>query len=328
VQGLTGPQGPAGLQGEQGPQGEQGLQGLAGAPGATGPAGTNGKTILNGTTNPASGIGTSGDFYLNTATNQIFGPKTSSGWGTGTSLVGPQGPAGSANASGTTNTIAKFTGTTTLGNSTMTDNGTSVGVGTSSLPGESKLVIGAVNSTNEGGQIQLNAPGGTNTTAFFMDNYENKFRVMSGSNTGSTTTRLSVNNSGNVGIGVLDASSKLEVVAGSGIALELEGGIKVSGAAANRAAFQITASEGNLVTLSDPFGDVSISALEIDNIFSNSNKTCMIFVTPVLDTPAAVYSVKSLGVYYNPSNGRWHITKQVGSGLQVGEQFNVLIVDY
>jgi hypothetical protein len=41
--------------------------------------------------------------------------------------IGPQGPAGSANINGTVNTIIKFTGATTGGNSNLTDNGALIG---------------------------------------------------------------------------------------------------------------------------------------------------------------------------------------------------------
>ena len=57
-------------------------------------AGTNGKTVLNGTVDPTGGVGTDGDFYINTTSDFIFGPKAAGAWGAGTSLVGPQGPAG------------------------------------------------------------------------------------------------------------------------------------------------------------------------------------------------------------------------------------------
>ncbi len=62
--------------------------------------------MLNGASAPQSVVGSEGDFYINTATNQIYGPKTASGWGIGTSLVGPQGaqgiqgPQGPAGATG------------------------------------------------------------------------------------------------------------------------------------------------------------------------------------------------------------------------------------
>ncbi len=66
----------------------------ANVPGVAGPQGTagvDGKTILNGTANPTAGTGVNGDFYINTTSDQIYGPKTGGVWGTGTSLIGPQG---------------------------------------------------------------------------------------------------------------------------------------------------------------------------------------------------------------------------------------------
>jgi hypothetical protein len=65
--------------------------GLGGVPG---PPGADGKTVLNGNSNPSSSTGDEGDFYINKTTKTIFGPKTSSGWGSGTSLIGPEGPIG------------------------------------------------------------------------------------------------------------------------------------------------------------------------------------------------------------------------------------------
>jgi hypothetical protein len=58
-------------------------------------AGLDGKTVLNGTGLPAPTNGLIGDFYIDTAANKIYGPKETNGWGFGTSIVGPQGPAGS-----------------------------------------------------------------------------------------------------------------------------------------------------------------------------------------------------------------------------------------
>ena len=64
-----------------------GPQGDAGADGA------DGKTVLNGASDPTT-QGVDGDFYINTTSDTIFGPKTSGSWGSGTSLVGPTGPQG------------------------------------------------------------------------------------------------------------------------------------------------------------------------------------------------------------------------------------------
>ncbi|MNS25490.1 Collagen triple helix repeat protein [compost metagenome] len=98
--------GPAGPQGPQGPVGATGAQGPAGP---VGPAGASGATGATG----AQGI------------------------------AGPQGPAGSANISGTTNTLVKFTGAATGGNSQLTDDGTSVGVNTGSLSPNIKFQVTA-----------------------------------------------------------------------------------------------------------------------------------------------------------------------------------------
>lgn len=89
--------------------------GATGPQGPAGAAGVNGKTVLNGTVDPVAGTGTNGDFYINTATNMLFGPKAGGAWGTGTSLVGPPGQDGGANAwslTGNATTAGSFIGTT------------------------------------------------------------------------------------------------------------------------------------------------------------------------------------------------------------------------
>ncbi|MEO1223780.1 MAG: hypothetical protein AAFX92_06105 [Pseudomonadota bacterium] len=105
-QGTQGDQGPQGLQGlagndgADGAQGPQGIQGPAGNDGAAGTDGADGKTVLNGSADPTGGVGVDGDFYINTTSDTIFGPKAAGAWGIGTSLVGPQGPAGADGAQG------------------------------------------------------------------------------------------------------------------------------------------------------------------------------------------------------------------------------------
>ena len=99
--GPAGPQGPQGIQGIQGVAGStgatgpQGIQGAAGTNGTNGTNGLDGKSVLNGTSNPSPADGANGDFFINTTTNTIYGPKASGAWpSTGTNLVGPAGPAG------------------------------------------------------------------------------------------------------------------------------------------------------------------------------------------------------------------------------------------
>jgi hypothetical protein len=92
--GSTGSTGSTGLTGPAGPQGIQGIQGVAGPAGTNGTNGSNGTAVLNGITNPVSGIGVNGDFYINNATNELFGPKANGAWPAGINLIGPAGPAG------------------------------------------------------------------------------------------------------------------------------------------------------------------------------------------------------------------------------------------
>jgi uncharacterized protein (TIGR02145 family) len=63
------------------------LAGLAGTNGTNGANGLDGKTVLNGTSDPTS-QGVDGDFYINTASNTIFGPKALGVWPSGVSLIG------------------------------------------------------------------------------------------------------------------------------------------------------------------------------------------------------------------------------------------------
>jgi hypothetical protein len=67
---------------------------LSYASGETGPAGPAGKTVLNGSGVPSSGLGVNGDFYIDTTATAIYGPKTAGGWGSATSLIGATGAQG------------------------------------------------------------------------------------------------------------------------------------------------------------------------------------------------------------------------------------------
>lgn len=88
-----------GEQGPQGPQGVAGPQGPAGDAGSNGSDGADGLSVLNGSGAPSGGTGSDGDFYIDTSANEIYGPKSGT-WGSGTSLVGPQGATGAQGAQG------------------------------------------------------------------------------------------------------------------------------------------------------------------------------------------------------------------------------------
>jgi len=67
----------------------------------------------------------------------------------------------------------------------------SVGIGTTNIGTEANLHLGAF-SANEGGQLILQRAT-SYASASHLDNYQNRFRVLSGNDTGSTAERLSLN---------------------------------------------------------------------------------------------------------------------------------------
>jgi hypothetical protein len=83
--------------------------------------------------------------------------------------------------------IHTFTGSVGVsGSVTITGNQLITGsltVGSSSLgASENTITLGARDTVNEGGQLGLNAPGGTYTSASFIDNWSNNIRILRGSN--------------------------------------------------------------------------------------------------------------------------------------------------
>jgi hypothetical protein len=63
----------------------------------------------------------------------------------------------------------------------------SAAIGTSSLgASESTLTLGARDTTSEGGQLGLNAPGGSYISASYIDLYQNRLRILKGTNATST----------------------------------------------------------------------------------------------------------------------------------------------
>jgi hypothetical protein len=70
----------------------------------------------------------------------------------------------------------------------------SITIGSGSLgPSENTLTLGPRDGVNEGGQLGLNAPGGTYTSASFLDLYQNRLRILRGTNAGSTGEVVSWN---------------------------------------------------------------------------------------------------------------------------------------
>lgn len=69
----------------------------------------------------------------------------------------------------------------------------SLTVGATSLgSSENTLTLGPRDNGSEGGQLMLQAPGGTYTSASMIDNYQNKFRVLRGTNAGSDAFKMQI----------------------------------------------------------------------------------------------------------------------------------------
>jgi len=126
--GANGATGSTGLTGANGSTGAQGPTGLAGATGANGATGAQGSTGLTGATGANGATGAPGSTGLTGATG-AQGPTGLTG---ATGAQGATGATGAANINGTTDYVIKFTGATTGGNSLLYDNGTHVGIGTTS----------------------------------------------------------------------------------------------------------------------------------------------------------------------------------------------------
>jgi hypothetical protein len=128
-----------------------------------------------------------------------------------------------------------------------------------------------------------------------------------------------------------NAAGRFANAAAGGNAIELQGGIKVSGTATNRAAFQLIASASNLTTLAPDFGSV----LRIESPLSNNNSTCMLFVTPVeqyLSGGNNTAFAVAPAVFYDATSQRWYIKNTANTtneeSILIGQQFNVMIVDF
>lgn len=137
---------------------------------------------------------------------------------------------------GTVNYLPKFTGTKTLGNSLIYDNGTNVGIGTTTPQGDLHIHSSTTESV-----IQLtNASTGSalsdglrvatvNNDAFFLLREAANMLFAT-----SNTERMRITSTGNVGIGTTGSNAKLEVAATSG---------EVFRADANFGAYRIVANQ-------------------------------------------------------------------------------------
>ena len=137
--GPTGAPGPIGPVGPTGATGNDGAIGITGATGATGAMGVTGASGVTGATGPIGDTGSTGATGATGVTGAMgsigpagpigpVGPTGVDGAVGATGPIGPTGADGAGSASGTTNYVSKFTGASTLGNSQIRDDGTSVAI--------------------------------------------------------------------------------------------------------------------------------------------------------------------------------------------------------
>ena len=175
---------------------------------------SSGLTALNGLTSQVQyfAVGTSGtDFNISSATDtHTFNLPTASAVNRG-ALSSADWTAfnSKANASGTTNYVSKFTGTTTLGNSQIFDNGTNVGIGTTSPAAKLHINNASTAATNF-------LAGNVNGGAYFgwdsdntglISTYTNAPIKFGGNYASSFNEWMRINSSGNVGIGTTSPNS-------------------------------------------------------------------------------------------------------------------------
>jgi len=144
---------------------------------------------------------------LGAATTSVDGYLTAANWTTFNAKVG---------GSGTTNYVPKLTGASTIANSQIFDNGTNVGIGTTSpasklnVSGDNITVSAGYGIAFSGDQTRIMTPEDNVSGALIRYGSGGIMRFVNGS-----TEHMRISGTGNVGIGTASPSNKLSVV-GSG----------------------------------------------------------------------------------------------------------------
>lgn len=150
--------------------------------------GTQDRIAMTGSVSITGSLTVSGSSTFTNIGPAIFSGSVNSQGGFTGSLVGTASYATTAQTLLGSVTSASFASTASFVNRLNQDvliTG-SLTVGSASLgPSENTITLGARDAVNEGGQIGFNAPGGTYTSASMIDLYQNRLRILRGTNAGS-----------------------------------------------------------------------------------------------------------------------------------------------
>jgi len=264
--------------------------------------------------------------------------------GTGWQMLTQIGNAVASSVSGTTNQVIKFTSATAGGNSQITDDGTNVGVGTTTPA----VKFEVFNATNPQMRLKTTAGSGTvfdySNTSFSILNYDNTpFYI----GTGAGGVRMNIQANGDVGIGngIFTPSAKLHVIGGARITNLVGPGTVVADAAGNlsiAAGGSITGSgTTNYVARWTPTGSqLGIGVLQDNgtNVLPSSNNVSDLGSSPtswknmyldgrlyVLDVPWTSVTVNNtfIGIKGNESitSGLYNLAVGEGSGRAINTGF-------
>jgi len=203
----------------------------------------------------------------------------------------------SLTGTGTTNYVTKWSGTNSLTDSVMYDDGTNIGIGTNSPQSpldvrSSANVLITATSTDAGAKIKLSD---TDSDVFIQNQSSTLSLGFSSTQNGQI---LHVSSSGNVGIGSTAPEGKLNVVGGADV-LIVEG----SGSTSNTTLMAVDGNNGRLFEVSDDLSDSLFSVNTIAGL-------------PVME--AFADNVVTLGAY---NQYDLHITgSRAGIGTSAPEQ--------
>ncbi|CAB5217015.1 hypothetical protein UFOVP198_45 [uncultured Caudovirales phage] len=156
-------------------------------------------TSVTGTSPIVSSGGTTPAISIPAATTSVNGYLTSTDWNTfngkQNALTNP------VTGTGTTNYLPKFTGSSTIGNSIVFDDGTNVGIGTTSPSAKLHINGGRTLAITGNENYSLGIGRESNTNAYYLGVHSTSSPNLLFSNNAGTTN-MTLDYSGNLGLGV------------------------------------------------------------------------------------------------------------------------------